>query len=151
MLAICFFRWGISVICPVTVLKLAVTIFTKLYFRTLWYNRAHCWIGHWYNKAHCWIGHWYNRKEHIVAVSLSVTLLTALPCPKLDHIEYSMPVISKCIQIGHSYFCYAFSTILREKKIAKLFQGLEARSTKTDRNWYWPSRHFCPIRLWGSV
>jgi len=34
-----FFRWDISVICPVIVLKLAVTVFTDVPFRTLWPNR----------------------------------------------------------------------------------------------------------------
>ena len=33
-----FFRWDISGICPVTVLKLCVTVFTSLPFRTLWPN-----------------------------------------------------------------------------------------------------------------
>jgi len=34
----CVFRWDISVICLVIVLKLAVTMLTSLYFRTLWSN-----------------------------------------------------------------------------------------------------------------
>jgi len=33
-----FFRWDISVICPIIALKLAVTVFTSLYFRTSWPN-----------------------------------------------------------------------------------------------------------------
>ena len=33
-----FFRWNISVICPVIVSKLAITVFTSLPFQTLWPN-----------------------------------------------------------------------------------------------------------------
>jgi len=33
-----FFRWEISVICPIILLKLAVTVFTSLYFWALWPN-----------------------------------------------------------------------------------------------------------------
>ena len=36
--ALGFFRWDISVICPIIVLKLAATVFTSLPFRTLWPN-----------------------------------------------------------------------------------------------------------------
>jgi len=32
------FHWGILVICPITVLKLAITVFTSTPFQTLWPN-----------------------------------------------------------------------------------------------------------------
>jgi len=41
----CLFRWNVFVICATIVLKLAVTAFSDLYFRTLWSNWLY-FLGH---------------------------------------------------------------------------------------------------------
>ena len=52
VLASCFLRWEVSVICPVIVLKLAVTVFTSPYFRTSWLNSV-TFFSHFRNISVC--------------------------------------------------------------------------------------------------
>ena len=93
-----FLRWDISVICPIVVLKLALTVFSSLcsYFRTLWSTRQIFFryfekiFGSWSKKTRC------GGKYQVAAIHQYRNLKTAVCLPETFAASTSNPVCTDC-------------------------------------------------------